>query len=154
MLHGMAIEEVEGFQIESSDNPDNMDDVDISEYETLINFDEWLSDLKAIARDYITLFFSDKEMYCGGKISPRILLQEHYVTLVLNEKISAIEEKVYPVTEASGAYSLKTQPQITTDVQMVINLIRDAEKKGVPQPFFPGLAIMFFELCEGLEIIE
>ena len=115
--------------------------------------EEFVEDAQALAREWIIKFFADKEMYCGGPISERILLSPHYIKLVLDTDISVGSEVAYIAMEVDnkGEFPIKLGG-ISDDVRWVIGFLGRCGVNRVPPCFIGGLMLMYLELCDGIRI--
>lgn len=103
----------------------------------------------------ISLFFSNREMYCGGMIPEYLLHSNRYIK---NIKI-LISDAVDCVYRAMGTLIIPTDEDDISDkwehqedVKTVLKVLKMCSNEGVPKDMAGGILIMYMELCEGLRI--
>jgi hypothetical protein len=109
-----------------------------------------------LAKQYIISFFSDKTMYCGGKIPKKILLTEKNIDIVLNYDIIKGVNLVYnslknQIKESSVSPVLG---ETTEDIVIVLETLKLLSKSGIPQELAGGMLILYLRWVEGYDIEE
>lgn len=113
---------------------------------------EFVYDIKELAKQHIINFFSNKQMYCGGPIPQKILINNKNLSLVLNSSIEETLPKIYLCIENSFTQLDSDSGLVADDVKLVISVLKLCSKSGVPKEFSVGILAMYLEYCEGLEI--
>jgi hypothetical protein len=139
------IENEESIPVEST--PD-----DTGELEAF--YGEFFADAQELARNYIEDFFSDKEMYCGGKVSIDVLHSPSYITMILNTDVCNGVSAAYAMLAACDEIDCDAElGMVATDVRLVVSVLQQCSDRGIPKQFASGMLLIYLELCEGLESI-
>ena len=100
----------------------------------------------------IKTFFKDKSWYCGGPIPQNLLYTERNFRLIENVDLNQSVELGYK--SICRAKSLaKTKYCKKCEVDICLKVIRDCEKKHIPQDHIGGLFLLYLELCEKVELL-
>ena len=113
---------------------------------------EFVYDIKQLAKQYILNFFNGKQMYCGGAIPRKILLTPRYLSLVLNSSIEETRPMIYCSLEKSFEQLDENSGLVAEDVRLVISVLKQCSKFGIPKEFSVGIMAIYLECCEGLEL--
>lgn len=109
------------------------------------------NDVHSLAKHYIYQFFSDKTMFCGGKIPKRVL--DKRISIVINYDISAGVLQAYDaMAELIKDECLRNTNEISSDIKLVNETLNLLAKSGVPQQFAGGMLLLYLEFVEGVEI--
>lgn len=132
------------------------DDIEIEEdcasEEDYLSGSEFVYDIKELARQHMINFFSTKEMYCGGPIPQKILLNNKNLSIVLNSNIEVTLPKIYSSIQSNFTQLESDSGLVADDVKLVISILKQCSKVGVPKEFSVGIMALYLEYCEGLEI--
>jgi hypothetical protein len=115
---------------------------------------ENIEDLKKYATDCIRLFFKDKKYFCGGPVPERELKSEFAQQTVLKTQFDDrcfdfIHEVCLPVFPVDKNYNETTVPWT---VHCLLGLLTDLKSFGIPKDSQPGLLLLYFKFCHGIEI--
>lgn len=137
--------ELDVFGDEESENfiPDDSDINEEEFYET-----EYLEEIRGLARDYMKRFFSNKSMYCGGKIQNRNLLTDGNVTTVLTSEISEAIDLSHELLENSGEII------VSKNSDKIIEILNSIAKFRIPKEFAGGMLLLYLHFCEGIVVWE
>lgn len=117
---------------------------------------DFFSDVKALAKQYIEQFFNGKMLHCGGKIPKSFLFAERRVSMVLNYDISTGVQRAYkalsPTLNDRDLEIAKLSGEMTSDIKLVTEVLSLLAKSGVPQQFAGGMMMMYLEFIEGVDI--
>ena len=103
------------------------------------------------AVEWIDIFFAGKQMYYGGNISSAVLHSPAYVDRVLNLDIVHGIKKAYELIEITGAIEITCdEDNVPEDVSIVVNLLEECHRLGVPKYYAAGIVLMALELCYGV----
>lgn len=132
---------------------------EISESEPIKSFvQHFHGDVQDLAKRYITEFFDDKMMYCGGRIPKRRLFNDNSISMVINFDICRGVDHAYLVLEKTLTKKeisrAKIAGEITSDIKLVTEILNLLSRSGVPQQFAGGMMILYLELVEGVEFGE
>lgn len=97
---------------------------------------------REICKDLITLFFFDKEFTWGGPIPERILYSDQNLHRVQNTTISEGVNRFYEIV-----WDIWPNAQ-----QRVVDVLNQCAKRHIPKQFAAGIMLMYFTLCEGVNI--
>lgn len=114
-----------------------------------------LAKLRVKAIKYMKLFFSTKQLHCGGPISDRILLSKRNMFLVLHCSLEFVVPHIYQAMAINGCVSECDDDDDEArrgDVEWVVAFLDRCGIERVPPKFIGGLMVMYMELCEGIEI--
>lgn len=120
---------------------------------------EFFEDVQKLVRQYIDLWFADKEMSCGGPIPPKMLYRAQYITQVLNTDISVAIERAYEAVSRCKFFYPQFHKEtaegltgVEEDVFAVLDFLSKSAMKGIPKVFQGGLLLMHLELCCGVDV--
>lgn len=117
---------------------------------------DFYSDVKALARQYMEQFFQDKMLHCGGKIPKSLLFAERRVSMVLNYDIIKGVERAYkylePALRIQDVESAKQTGEATDDIKLVNETLSLLARSGIPQQFAGGMMCLYLEFIEGIHI--
>jgi hypothetical protein len=117
---------------------------------------DFYSDVKALAIQYMEHFFQDKMLHCGGKIPKSLLFSERRVSMVLNYDIIKGIERAYkylePMLRAKDVEAAKQTGEATDDIKLVNETLSLLARSGVPQQFAGGMMCLYLEFIEGINI--
>jgi len=117
---------------------------------------DFYSDVKALARQYVEQFFADKMLHCGGKIPKSLLFSERRMSMVLNYDIIKGVERAYkylePMLNSRDVESAKHSGEATDDIKLVNETLSLLARSGVPQQFAGGMMCLYLEFIEGVNI--
>ncbi|MCK9458335.1 MAG: hypothetical protein M0R80_01675 [Proteobacteria bacterium] len=105
--------------------------------------DYFLENVEELAVGYLQDFFANKQLHCGGRISPNIFKSAACIDRALN---TSIEEGV-PL-----AYELIEREGIKGGVQLVLGVLNRCSQLGIPKCFRAGILLVNLELCYGVVI--
>jgi hypothetical protein len=130
------------------------DDIEIDDcsYEEHLSGSEFVYDIKELAKEYMVNFFANKEMYCGGPIPKQILLNNKNLSIVLNSNIEETLPKIYVSIEDSFSQLESDSGLVADDIKLIISILKQCSRFGIPKEFSVGIMILYLEYCEGLEI--
>ena len=104
-----------------------------------------------MARQYMEVFFADKEFYCGGSIPQKILYSPSYITQVLNTDISHGVKQAYKILDDhDGISSVEEDEKISEDIRLILAVLKQCEDLRVPKVFAGGIMLVYLEVCEGV----
>jgi len=95
-----------------------------------------------ICKDLITLFFCDKQFTWGGPIPASKLHSNRNVRRVMNTTISEGVSKFY-----AAVWDEWPNAQ-----QRLVDVLNQCAKRHIPKQFAAGIMLMYFNLCEGVQI--
>lgn len=139
---------------------DDLNDEQQEEYEDIpekdIVFDAKTSAyVKTMLREvelYIKNFFRDKEMWCGGPVPVKSIINDKYIDLVLTiSLIDAIDviHRVWSLPiNATADIAKKKSHERSMHIVRTQKLCKDA---GIPQEWSGGITMMYYEFCEGFK---
>lgn len=105
------------------------------------------------AKTSLLKFFANREMYYGGEIMEEDLCTEKNISLLLNTTLSTGMARIYKALENDCNFNKKVSDSlIPDDVKLVLAIKTAVARMGLPQEFFAGLAIIYLEYCEGIQI--
>ena len=117
---------------------------------------DFSADVKALARQYVEQFFSNKMLHCGGKIPKSLLFSERRMSMVLNYDIVKGVQRAYkhlePTLSFSNAKMLRQAGEATDDIKLVNEVFDLLAKSGIPQQFAGGILCLYLEFIEGVDI--
>jgi len=103
------------------------------------------------AKKWITLFFKGKQMYYGGDIPPAVIYSPAYIDKVLNLDIVKGIKEAYDLIEITGAIETSCdEDSVPTDVSIVVGLLEECHRLGIPKFYAAGIVLMALELCHGV----
>jgi len=113
---------------------------------------DFLQDLTELAKQYILNFFSNKEMYCGGSIPTKMLLTPRNISLVMNASVEATLSRIYSCIQPHFKQLDSDSGLVAEDVKLVISILKQCSKAGIPKEFATGILVIYLEHCEGLDL--
>lgn len=115
-------------------------------------------DVQNLAKKYITDFFDNKMMYCGGRIPKKRLFNDDAISMVINFDICRGVDYAYLALEKTltkqEVNRAKIAGEITSDIKLVTEILNLLSRSGIPQQFAGGMMIMYLELVEGVQFGE
>lgn len=118
--------------------------------------EEFYSDAKALAKQYIEQFFKDKMLHCGGKIPSFLLFNERRISMVLNYDIITGVDRAYKYLEKELTLEeieeSKISGEVTYDIKVVTDILALLSSSGIPQQFAGGMMCLYLEFIEGVNI--
>lgn len=117
---------------------------------------DFYSDVKVLARQYMEHFFQDKMLHCGGKIPKSLLFAERRFSMVLNYDIIKGVERAYrhlePTLSTQELNSSKMSGESTNDIKLINETLNLLSRSGIPQQFAGGMMCLYLEFIEGINI--
>jgi len=145
----------DNFFIDEDDFDENFDDIDEAEVVYLEDFSQnFKRNAFNLAKQYISYFFSDKTMYCGGKIPKKILLTEKNFDIVLNYDITKGVNLVYKSLQNQIENKSLSLGETTADIVIVLETLKLLSKSGIPQELAGGMLVLYLRWVEGYDIEE
>ena len=101
---------------------------------------------------HMVRFFANKEMHCGGKICQKQLLSSRHISIVALTGLEGGVEYAYQLMEDAGLFTVskKDLNGIAPDVALVIRVLNDCARMGVPKEFSTGMMLLYLKFCEGI----
>ena len=135
--------------------PEEVTDENSKDFEDDYQLPEILEEARTLTRQYIDMFFQDKQMHYGGKIPKYLLHSKERISLVMNTTIydavgvayNALERELPPQQLAKS----KKSGALTEDIYLVRDTLNKLAKNCIPKRFAGGMLLMYLELCEGTE---
>jgi hypothetical protein len=111
-------------------------------------------DLKKFAKDAIQRYFSDKTYYCGGPIPQCELIGDSAAKTVLKTKFDDrtfdfIHAQCLPLIAADPMFK---DPTLTWPVHCLLEILEGMRSREVPIEFQPGMVLLYFKFCLGVDI--
>lgn len=106
------------------------------------------SDVRILARQYISSFFSKKEMHCGGKILDRHLFNDRNISLVLNTSIESAIELAYLAIESTE--DCRLNPENFEDQKLCCAVLDECFRLSIPKEYAGGILLLYLNFCEGI----
>lgn len=117
---------------------------------------DFYSDVKALAKQYMDQFFKDKMLHCGGKIPKSLLFSDRRLSMVLNYDIIQGVERAYkhlePTIFSEDLKSARQTGETTDDIKLVNETLSLLSQSGIPQQFAGGMMCLYLEFIEGINI--
>ena len=117
---------------------------------------DFYSDVKALAKQYMDQFFKDKMLHCGGKIPKSFLFADRRVSMVLNYDISTGVDRAYKYLERTipqrDIDEARQNGEATDDIKLVNETLNLLARSGIPQQFAGGMLCLYLEFIEGIDI--
>ena len=116
--------------------------------------EEFYADLNTLAEESIRDFFGNKSWYCGGPIPNEELEADWAVKTVLLTQFDDVvfdyihDECLVKIPE-DPKYS---DPSVPWTVHILLGLLSELKSHGISKDFQPGLLLLYFKLCRGIEI--
>lgn len=109
------------------------------------------NDVQSLAKHYTYQFFSDKTMFCGGKIPKKVL--DKRISMVINYNISTGVLQAYDaMSELIKDESFRNMSETSSDIKLVNETLNLLARSGVPQQFAGGMLLLYLEFVEGVEV--
>ena len=113
------------------------------------------SDIQKDAFACISLYFKGKSWFCGGPIPSRILLSEDSVKVVLRTSWNDqwehfVHEKCLPTIPEPIDYDEGVH--LPWSVRYLIDLIYSMGKVSIPKEWRPGMVLLYFKFCKGINV--
>jgi hypothetical protein len=107
------------------------------------------------AKNYLTVFFHDKDMYCGGPISSNVLYSKMTLNTILNTTSEVGLKMAYKAMSKYGfkqgkILDKKRRDEEMEDVDFVLSIFKQCYNLGIPKYFNPGFLLVYLALCEGI----
>ena len=104
---------------------------------------------------YISMFFQDKDWFCGGPIPRRDLTSDATLKTVLRTQFDdrwedCIHNSCLPRIPPDPKY--KRGPHLAWSVHYLLGVLHLVAVKGIPKEFHPGLVLLYFKFCHGFKI--
>lgn len=111
-------------------------------------------DWEAAAKDCINLYFSNKQWFCGGPIPKRLLLSDFCLKTVLRTQFDDtweyyVHNTCLPVIPNRECKDLGN---LTWEVYSLLQILDEMGKMWIPKEFRPGMTLLYFKFCKGVEI--
>jgi hypothetical protein len=117
---------------------------------------DFYSDVKVLAKQYMEQFFKDKMLHCGGKIPKSLLFADRRLSMVLNYDIIKGVERAYkylePMLLSEDLNSARQTGETTEDIKLVNGTLCLLAQSGIPQQFAGGMLCLYLEFIEGINI--
>lgn len=133
-----------------------VDEVEIPEVEIPFEKGEFISDLRCLAKEFIKRFFVNKNWYCGGPIPEAELTSDWAVQTVL---LTPFEDKIFDYIHSECLSNIPSDPNYSNpgvpwSIHVLLDLINDLRSLDIAKDFQPGLLLLYFKFCRGIEIPE
>jgi hypothetical protein len=129
---------------------DDSEQLDDFEYEF------FLQDLQMLAKHYISLFFQDKSLYCGGPVPQNMLHSSGVIKQVINTDICDGVDLIYKALGVQYTeqqlYKIERSGNLPDDVKHVISLLNQCSRLGIPKCFASGIVLIYLDFCEGKKL--
>ncbi len=106
-------------------------------------------DYEELARTYLTIFFKTKTTDDGSEVECEDLHTKRNIFLVLNLNVCAGMPIIYRALNAKQSFSSCKGNKIPEDILLVLKLLNECARMGMPKDFAAGLVAVYFELCRG-----
>ena len=145
---------------EFEEDDDDVNEAILAGIDLIVNFQKHLA---YMTRHYITVFFANKEWACGGAIPKPHLYASARIANVQNLDINKAVQRAYQLmgtdTLLEDIQLENTQLDIDdtvdstvkNDTKVVIEVLAECRRKGIPKVFAGGILVMYLELCLGLK---
>ena len=115
---------------------------------------EFVGDLRKFADNCIHFFFNEKGYHIGGPIPECELTTEFAQKTVLHTQFDDrcfdfLHEVCLPLFPVDPEYD---EPPVPWTVHKLLGLIADLKNLEIPKEFQPGLLLLYFKFCHGVEI--
>lgn len=113
----------------------------------------FLGDVNELSRQYIERFFADREMHCGGGIPDYLLFSKYNISLILNTNIeNGVKRAYHAIAQAERFPPCVDSGIVPDDVKLVMAILKQCAKVGIPKEFAAGVMLLHLEYCEGISI--
>ncbi len=107
-----------------------------------------------MAFESLTSFFATKSWYCGGPIPQKLLMTEENIERILLTKFNKITfDFIYECLGRLPKDPTYSDITVKWETHILLGLFAEMRKLWVPIDFQPGMAVLYFHLCKGMEII-
>lgn len=114
-------------------------------------YGQFKEDVLDLARQVISEYFADKELYCGGSVPERMMHTSEYLTLVLNTDMATAIQMAYQKLEpCEFVDSEQNDALVSDDILLVLSILKECSRRGFPKEMAGGLMLMHLELVEGV----
>lgn len=115
---------------------------------------EFAADLKKSAEEAVQDFFRNKSWYCGGPIPEEELESDRVIQTVMRTQFDDaafdyIHNRCLVKIPEDPLYS---DPSVPWTVHTLLGLITELKALGIAKDLQPGLLLLYFKLCRGVEI--
>jgi len=119
-------------------------------------FKNFQSNKEKIVRNYIGMYFKEKQMHYGGSIPAEVLFSPYNISLVLNTSICDGVDFSYKYIESNGyvVKKITETDRLPSDVRLVLRSLHECACLNIPKQFIGGMILLNLELCEGIEGIS
>ena len=129
---------------------DDLDDFEeIEEIEGLDYSGEYVEDKIEALKSCISLFFSGREMHCGGPVPSNRLLSNHNISLLTTTSLEDAVARSYIAIEDFGLFEGQ-EDAYGKDISLVISILDQCSKFKVPKENAGGMLLLYLEFCEGI----
>jgi hypothetical protein len=117
---------------------------------------EFLEDLRCLARHYTAVFFRDKIGRDGKAVPPKKIYTQDYLSEVMNLEMEDGITRLY--TAIGVDYTpeelreFERNGQVADDIKLMIRLLRECAKLGIPKCFASGILCIWAEQCQGKKV--
>lgn len=123
--------------------------------EDLYDKSDHTADIHKLVDDCIHLFFKEKKYFCGGAIPEMELLSEFAKQTVQRTQFDDrcfdfLHERCLPSFPVDPTYEEHTVPWT---VHCLLGLLADLKSRDIPKEYQPGLLLLYFKFCKGIEIL-
>lgn len=111
-------------------------------------------DYRQLALQSVILFISDQLLESGKQLRDEIKISKKSIDLILETKMdhrcmSFIHEKCLPLIKNKQK---SPDDSINDDIWSLLNLLHRLGSYQIPKEFFPGILLVFFEICYLVDI--
>jgi hypothetical protein len=113
----------------------------------------FLDDLRCLARHYIAVFFRGRMDDSGKSPAPKCLYTDSYVSEVMNLEMEDGITRLY--TAIGVDYTpeelrkFESNGQVADDIKLMITMLKECAKLGIPKCFASGILCIWAEVCKG-----
>ncbi len=104
-----------------------------------------------LAKHYIDMYFANKKMHCGGRVSKSLLFSPQTISLILNTPFIEGIDRIYEVI-AKKYYEKETKGKVSNHVVLVLNLLDECHDMRIPTAFKAGMILANLKFCRGCNI--
>ncbi len=112
------------------------------------------ADIQKQMDDCIRFFFKDKSYFCGGRVPECELLSEFSKQTLRTQFddrcFDFLHERCLPLIPVDPEYN---EPTVPWTVHCLLGLLNDLKKRDIPKEYQPGLLLLYFKFCKGVEIL-
>jgi len=115
---------------------------------------EYVDDIRKFSNNLTKLFFKGRRHFNGGAIPQIEIISEFAQKTVLQTQFDDrcfdfLHEYCLPLIPVNPEYD---EPTVTWTVHALINLLSELKRLDIPKEFQPGLLLLYFKFCYGVEI--